>query len=702
MTGTDRRGEAVALLGMLYSLLAAAALAVLAIYAGSTSGVVWALAFLVFGNAGIWLLTLIQLHQRRLLAEERLEVAELERQRQDVLRGAKSIFEEEELDQMEQLAMGRRLRTIERYLIPIVALVFAGYHLVAGSAILPWGWQFPPIVNAEAGAIAIPMLLAIVCGAVALACFMLTRYALGMSRIREWNLLCAGGNFAFGSSIAGLVACLALLCASGDLRQIEIWASRGIGILMMILAAETIINYVLDFYRPRVATERHRPFYDSRILGMFSEPGGILHSLANAVDYQFGFKVSETWFYKLLGRAVLPLLLIQFAVICLLTCFVVVPPGHQAVVEHYGPYQANIKTYTPGVHFTWPWPIDRATLLPVDSVQRMELGYDAEAEKRERTKHPANLHEPLLWSKAHYKKEYKLLVADEAASIDNKVPVNLLSMTVPVQWRIKPDPSEVIRYYLQAQDVSAIIESLAYREITYYAAQTDVFKLLGEGGTHAAQTLQARLQEACDHAGQDGRGLGVQIVYVGVGMIHPPSEDDVAKTYEEVISAYELRQSLITQAEGEAAERKVSNAGQDWKILYDAVISEDQARQGNAMEAQTESAAVEQLLREKSSGKVRQLVATAYQRTLARVFGEKASSERYLNQIKAFEAAPSAYMLRLYLRTLEEGLAGIQKYLVVCDDPSKIIYLPDTKPPQGIDILGAELSAAEQKEKGGL
>ena len=94
---------------------------------------------------------------------------------------------------------------------------------------------------------------------------------------------------------------------------------------------------------------------------MFSEPGGILRNISVAVDYQFGFKVSETWFYKLLGRVILPLLILQAIIIMALTCVVVVPPGHQAIIEHFG--ERPRMTAKPGIHFTLPWPIDRTTLI---------------------------------------------------------------------------------------------------------------------------------------------------------------------------------------------------------------------------------------------------------------------------------------------------------------------------------------------------
>ena len=77
MSTIDRRGEVVAWLGLGWSLVGAVVLAILAIWTMSASVAVWAAGFQLLGVAGIWLLTLLQLHQRRLLAEERLEVAEL-------------------------------------------------------------------------------------------------------------------------------------------------------------------------------------------------------------------------------------------------------------------------------------------------------------------------------------------------------------------------------------------------------------------------------------------------------------------------------------------------------------------------------------------------------------------------------------------------------------------------------------------------
>ena len=46
-------------------------------------------------------------------------------------------------------------------------------------------------------------------------------------------------------------------------------------LLLLLLAVEITFNFVLDFYRPRGPDEEPRPAFDSRLFGLFAEPGGI-------------------------------------------------------------------------------------------------------------------------------------------------------------------------------------------------------------------------------------------------------------------------------------------------------------------------------------------------------------------------------------------------------------------------------------------
>ncbi|MBX3394551.1 MAG: hypothetical protein KF841_04200 [Phycisphaerae bacterium] len=699
VSGIDRRGEWVAIFGAAVSFLFALLLAWLAIWSSSTSASLWAASFQMLGVVGIWSLCFVQLHQQRLLAEEKLEVAELERLRQEKLGGAQTIFDEEDLEQMESLAMGRRLRSIQRFLIPVIAILIAVFHFIAGFSIFPQGWQFPPIRdNASTAGVPHAEVILFFTGGFAFVAFMISRYALGMSRLSQWSALRAGGNFMFGASASCLGVSIALLSVISGIKDADDWLSYALGLLLITLSIETIINYVLDFYRPRVEGADHRPFYDSRLLGMFSEPGGILQSVAKAIDYQFGFKVSETWFYSLLRRQVPYLLLAQAATILGLTCFVVVPPGHQAVMTHFG--QVSPVTAKPGLHITWPWPIDSSKIIPVERVQRMVLGYEHTDVDDERLKSPVmEDRAPILWTKEHFKSEYKLLVADRLASADSKVPVNLLSVNMPVQWRVKAhDDAQVIRYDMQSADVNNIIESLAYRELTRYAASSDIHDLLGRGGIAAADVLRDRLQAACDTAGYDGQGLGVEIVYVAVGGVHPPRDGEVAQAYQDVVSAIETKDARIKQSEGDATRLRIMTAGTEWESVYDSIIAEDQTPEADVAARAQRRAEVEALLRTVAGGEARKITSKAEAGSYGRLFAERSGSERYAMQLSAFNAAPRTYMLWTYLRMMSTSTKDIRKYIIAMREPSKVLYEIDLKPPAAVDILGAELANIEKSE----
>ena len=72
------------------------------------------------------------------------------------------------------------------------------------------------------------------------------------------------------------------------------------------------------------------------LVGLLAQPESLFTTAAQALDYQFGFKVSETWFFRLLQKNLPLLLLAQLAVLLLSTCVVFMDAGEQAVLERFG------------------------------------------------------------------------------------------------------------------------------------------------------------------------------------------------------------------------------------------------------------------------------------------------------------------------------------------------------------------------------
>jgi len=174
--------------------------------------------------------------------------------------------------------------------------------------------------------------------------------------------------------------------------------------------------------------------YESRLIGLLGEPGGLITTAAQALDYQFGFKVSETWFYKFLERPLSWIILLQLAALWVSTTFVIIEPGEQALLERFGRPVAG-PPLDPGLHFKWPWPVDQVYRHPTRQVQNFNIGVVSDPEMdKEKT---------IVWTRPHYKEEFNMLVAsrDESArsdlpGADKPVPANLIVVSIPVQYQI--------------------------------------------------------------------------------------------------------------------------------------------------------------------------------------------------------------------------------------------------------------------------
>ena len=144
----------------------------------------------------------------------------------------------------------------------------------------------------------------LVMAGVAFVSFLFSRYVGGMTREPEYQLLKSGSIYLFANALVCLLLTICLGLVSSGILVPERVLAIAVRYLLVVLGLEFLVNFVLGFYRPRVSAEVFRPAFESRLIGLVSEPGGIAKSIAEAVNYQFGFEVSTTWFYKMLERAV--------------------------------------------------------------------------------------------------------------------------------------------------------------------------------------------------------------------------------------------------------------------------------------------------------------------------------------------------------------------------------------------------------------
>jgi membrane protease subunit HflK len=670
---SSKRAEYAALTALILSLVFFLIVLLLGKWSGSFA--VEAISWQVLASAMIWLVLAVQFHQRSLAQQEKLEMAQLAK-----LGESTTIFMQESRQEELFTSARRRLKILEKWFVPILGLATALYEI--GIAIYLYTIFKPDadvIINQ-------PLVCAGLMAGMAFVSFLVARYAIGMSVETEWRPLLAGGSMLLASALLCFAASVALTFAQFKtviVIQVLAWVAP---ILLGLLGLESVFNLVMDIYRPRLKGQYSRSSFESRLLGLISEPGGILHTTASALDYQFGFKVSQTWFFKLMERAIMPLVLLSIAVIYFMSCFVIIETGYGAIVERFGKPPVDHKILGPGLHFKLPWPIDIAYVYPTGQIQQINVGYVAETDANGVTKRQA-----LLWEKEHYKEEYNLLTATNTESTvrDGAVAVSLIRASVPIQYQLK----NAYDFAYNNKDSEGLLSAICYREVVQFVASSVIESdaknnILTSGRAQAAQRLKERIQKRADE-----NGLGVEIIFLGLQGFHPPPK--VAPDYEAVTGAEQKKQAMILAAMADRNQKLSSLAGSVplANELYELAAQWQRNKTAGDETAVKKSEAELDNAFAQANGEIFTKLVQAQGYAYERKAAARADSERFIGQSQAFAAAPKIYAVEQRLNLLEEVLAPIRKYIVDIDPTDSevlTIDLQEKLTPSLYDLTGVE------------
>ncbi|NIP27014.1 MAG: hypothetical protein GWN67_22080 [Phycisphaerae bacterium] len=696
MATSSKRAEHIALTSLIISVIFSG----VAFFVGRATGffAVYALSWLILAAALVWFVLFIQFHQRSLAEQEKLDMSQLAAGKDEA-----AIFQAKGEQAALFAVAQRRLDLLEKWIIPIFSVLIALYKMSIGLYLLNAASIPPDFISERKLHVAIGMT------AIAFVSFLVSRYATGMSAEAKWKPLRSGGSYLLGAAVLSFILALGLALFQFEISIVVDIIHWVVPVLLIILGVETAANVVMDIYRPRLKGQYSRAAFDSRLLGIINEPGGILKSAADAIDYQFGFQVSQTWFYQLLVKAIAPLILFfVLAPLYLLSSIVVVAPNEQVIIEHFGnPLNdsGDARVIGPGIHTKWPWPIGKAYRYPTKRISEISIGFIPKSDHLNTN--------PLLWGQKHYEEEYSLLVASEQTSVtsaEGAVPVSLLNAAVPVQYRIKDLYSFLYKYGQRKErdgtivyGAEEVLESICYRELTKFAASAKIEvddegqgrpgvreSLLGAGRAGAKRILTHRIQQAADNA-----ELGVEIIFLGLQGIHPPPK--VASAYQQVVGAVQKKQALILSAQAQRNTTLSTLAGsvEDANNLYTLALKYQKAKRMNQTdEANIIAAELDKEFSDPNvSGEIYKTIKDANSHAFEVATLAKATGLRFDSQLKAYRASEEIYKHQLKLAVLQETLGDIKKYLVIADQNDTQIIMVDVtekRIPSLTELVGIE------------
>jgi regulator of protease activity HflC (stomatin/prohibitin superfamily) len=677
----DRKAETVAMAGLiLQSVLALLTLAVY-LYTGhgktiSMQGAGSILGLVLYSIPGmvIWFVSFLRLRLARLAAEETRDMENLRRSSEM----SSSLFEVSQRPSAYTAA--GRLSKFERWFVPASTVLMA-IGMLSGAA---WALQSHSYFHGE---VVSPRLAksAAFLTTFAFAAFVLSQYAIGLSSDPSCRKLRPAGSYLLSTSFFLFLVAVALVLLQAELPLFETVVRWLLPVLLGLLAVEFLASFVLDFFRPRLPGQELRPPYDSRVLGIFTQPGNIWGTLSETLDYQFGFRVSRTWFYAFVSRLALPLVAFQLLLAMALSCVVVVTPDEAVLVERFGKWRT---TLAPGLHIKFPWPMERTFRVPSGAVGRTTIGFDESATEhteepdaghadhedghapaRHKAKTPDNV---VLWVEAHRHGGNYFLVASRETPIQRRanetqenppvprppvrpegkvpdaspaqgprppeeesVPLNVINLSVTVHYEVI-DPRT---FFYHSADPERTIHSVTNQELVRVTSSVDIDDLMGAPKRSLAQAIGEKVASRV-------QPLGVRILHLGIPDAHPATE--VASAFEAVLAAQEEQKKTIGEAESESREI---------------------------------------LRRASSQATILRYQAQAYR--AERVAAGQAAVQGFSHRLKAYEAGPDIFRLWNYYSVLESAFRG-KRIFMVPENAEHQRFLIDLKRPLGADILNID------------
>jgi regulator of protease activity HflC (stomatin/prohibitin superfamily) len=501
-----------------------------------------------------------------------------------------------------------------------------------------------------------------------------------------------------------------------DNDNVILGIAYAIPIFMLLSALETVLNLVLNFYRPRIPGEVPRVAFDSRVLGMLAAPDSLVRSINEAVNYQFGFDVTSTWGYKLLMRSVVRLAALGLLVMLLLSMIVVIEPHQQAVKLSSGRVVGD-RVYESGVMWKLPWPLQSASVHDVWRIRELPLT------ARRRHREDVNVWTRSLDGRTDEKMQPFLvgrwrlreaaaetagmpaagLAGTPAADADDpeeavSAVFGLVDAEITLQYRIQEAGGGLLDYMRFAPDTVArrerlsmrqkALRAIAVREVSLRISAMTLDEVLTTRRAEIAHSLQDAVQAAFDRA-----ATGVEVISVNLPLLRPAGE--AVNKFEDLAMAIHDQQMIVAEAESATLTTLTYRVGSEEAAAQvieridrlRALRSELGPDHPDAIELRAE---IERLLRE-SGGTAGQLIAQAETDRWVELMSSRAQVSRTQRELAIFRAAPRLYRQRELMRLLAQ--LGEKRKYVIGIDPSRLkvdVELQELSP-----VLGLSLSRDE-------
>lgn len=195
----------------------------------------------------------------------------------------------------------------------------------------------------------------------------------------------------------------------------------------------------------------------------------------------------------------------------------IIEPEEVGVILTFGRYTS---TNTSGLHFKFPWPVQEVYKVPVNIIQRCEIGYRTISENPPEYISFTSNQEMLT--------EAEMLTGDE----------NIIDCAVIVQYRI----NSATDYLFNVRDPKGTMRDISEASIRLVVGDNAIDAVLTTGKLDIQNRIKEEVQRIADDY-----GMGVYVVTVQLMDVQAPAQ--VSAAFKDVATAREDMQAYINEAE---------------------------------------------------------------------------------------------------------------------------------------------------------
>lgn len=675
-----------------------------------------ALFLLVFGNiagdtglilAGLyvatgilsWTTLTVLFHQHKLERVETLENEEVALARA----GAGSVFEGERI---ETQAAARRLQLMHQWLAPIASLLVALMLGILCYGTLDWLARQDAVTDTTTFRVGAHLgwQLAL-CTALSLVTFIFSRFVAGMARQSAWQNLRGGAGVMVGNALVLLALAVGTVFQVFKKDQVLEAIAYGIAVYMGIIAAEILLNLILNLYRPRKVTDTPRPAFDSKLLGLAAAPDSIVRSINEAVNYQFGFDITSSWGYQLLLRSVLRLCALGVVVLLIMSMIVVVQPSEQAVRLRGGRVIGDVAQGS--LLFKWPWPFESVErydvgqirtlvlggkLLPTSAVNLWPVEGEPDTERLPFIVLASSLQNAggASFDSGSAQPQVAPSAAD-AAAVSNQFA--LIDADIVLEYRVRADG---LLDYLQfcgdarsrgsALDMrERTLKAIAMREASQLFSTRSIDQVLSPTGDSLVRQLTQRVQGAFDRS-----RCGVEVVGILLPVLRPPA-GEAAGMFEELSIDVQNARKIIDEANRMLNVTLSTLAGspqgaQAIVAAIDVLQSVEKQLGPQSPAAREQRATVEKMILD-ARAQAASVISSARAKRWDTLMRARTTSSEVLGQAASYHTAPEIYRERAIMAVLTRALAAARIKYVLAVDPARVEFdIQMEQPEPGLNL----------------